>query len=151
MGKAEIKIVFIAFIVWMSCVVGSVCPFLLGGALLYLEKDKWLKKQIISMLTLYTILCLVNVFVIGYFFEFIEKYVTDYSPFYIISRVYSFITCVVYVWLGIRALLHKPVLFAERFATDISGEQKASGQCPHCGKPVAFDAAFCTKCGRPLH
>lgn len=45
------------------------------------------------------------------------------------------------------AVTNKPSIFA---ATSQTGVPQATSPCPHCGAPVAADAAFCSQCGTAL-
>lgn len=151
-GKAGVKVGFIALLVWLSCIVGNVGPFLVGGAVLYLENDEWLKKQVVSMLITYTAICLIRLFALSYLLDIIGDFTSGiYEVSHWIVRIYGIVTDVIYICMGVRAYRHEAIALAKDMSDYVcSDEDMKTGICPSCGYSVGAEDLFCMKCGQKL-
>lgn len=59
--RSGVSVNFLAMIAWLSVIGAEWVPFLVAGAILFLEKDAWLKKQMIKVLTLTAITRIFNI------------------------------------------------------------------------------------------
>ena len=156
---------FLAMIAWIAAMGGDILPFLVAGGLLFLEKDAWLKKQLVRVLALSVIFRVVNYLLVHHFLNFLP--VNQNSGAIILIQVIKILLFLtedaIFLVYGILAwkkapshpsLDHLADTIVQKEEENPSVEapavESAEPVCPKCGKGINQEMDFCVFCGTKL-
>lgn len=167
--RSGVSVHFLAMIAWLSAIGAEWISFLVAGAILFLEKDSWLKKQMIKVLTLTAVVRVFNTILFSHMLEVIFPS-GAFLPMVIIKICIYLAEDALWIVLALRAYKKTPshtsldhfagmCLEGEMTSPDVSsgsvytGNQEplktaaTGGVCPNCGRPISEDMDFCVNCG----
>ena len=150
-SRAGISMTFLATAAWVSCINSTWIPFVVAGALLYLEQDKWLKKQMVQLIVVFATFrifnCLLFDRIIGIL---VPRTLVSVDLVRIIIMLFQDIA---YCVLAYKAWKHCTInisILGKIAENTIGTGAENDGVCPHCGKSISGEMGFCIHCGKKL-
>ncbi len=167
--RIGVSVNFLAMIAWLSVIGGEWIPFLVAGAILVLEKDGWLKKQMIKVLVLAVAVRVGNYLLFTHLIDLIFPQWYLNAGVLILKIIVYLAEDALWIVLALRAWKRTPSYtsldhFAEgcletEYISGTSTDTEMTGSktptvsvasanvCPNCGKLISDEMDFCVNCG----
>lgn len=170
--RTGVSVNFLATIAWLSVIGGEWIPFLVAGAILVLEKDGWLKKQMIKVLVLSALVRVVNYLLFTHLIDLLFPQWYSNAGVLILKIIVYLAEDALWIVLALRAWKRTPSYTSLDHFAEVCLESEhtslESGNvvspanvvsvatvssvavCPNCGKPISDEMDFCVNCGAKL-
>lgn len=167
--RTGVSVNLLAAVAWLSAIGAEGVPILVAVAILALEKDRWLRKELIKMLATFAIIRTFNFILFTHIFNnvFFVRSSGETTGLHWLEVIILLLEDVLYIIFAIRAWKQIPDYsslnhFAEKCLTDQENNNMADGAyakrkdvtptiqravCPNCGRPVSDEMDFCVNCG----